>query len=202
MLKVICIIFLTVLSFGVSLYLSFTNITVDEAIYGTREVVLFIIPFTMLIVNSNIFILPKLIKKQGSYSRYKNGFEAIFLSLSIILFIFHCAILLITTGTEMNLLLLVPISVGLVLITTANTLPRFLLEINEDSSQISKSTNQVWNIVIRPFSLPIFIGGTLMLFCVFLPGNLMLVSFFSILLLTLLVSIFRSYRAYQTQIYK
>jgi hypothetical protein len=30
----------------------------------------------------------------------------------------------------------------------------------------------------------------------------MLVSFFSILLLTLLVSIFRSYKAYQTQIYK
>lgn len=202
MIKTIWILFLTVLSFGISLYLTFTNIAVDEAIYGTREVVLFIIPFTMLVVNSNIFILPKLIKKQGSYSRYKNGIEAIFLSLSIILFILHCGILLVTTGTEINLLFLVPISVGLVLITTANTLPRFLLEKNEDSSQISKSTNQVWNIIIRPFSLPLFIGGTVMLFCVFLPGNLMFVSFFFILLLTLFVSIFRSYRAYQTQIYK
>ncbi|TDL77788.1 hypothetical protein [Peribacillus frigoritolerans] len=182
--------------------MSVANIPVDEALYGTREVILFIIPFTLAAVNSNLFILPNLIKKTGSYSRFKNGIESIFLSLSITLFIIHCGILLAATGTEFNLLLLIPITVVIVLITTANTLPRFLLEYNEHPSQFYKSTNHMWNIVIRPFSLPLFIGGTFMLFCVFLPGNLMFVGFFLILSVTLLVSILRSYKAYQSQTYK
>jgi hypothetical protein len=197
--KKICISILTFLSFGVSLYLYTTNVDFDDIRYGTKEVILFSIPFTMCLVNSNLFILPKLIKLQGSYSRYKNGIDSIFLSLSLILFILHFSLILLTTGTEVNLLALIPVSVGIVFITTANSLPRFQLELNNTSSELTRSTHQLWNIVVRPFSLPLFIGGSVMILCVFLPGILMLVGFFSILLFTLLISIFLSYRAYQSR---
>jgi hypothetical protein len=109
---------------------------------------------------------------------------------------FHFGLILVATGTEVNLLHLIPISVGIVLITAANTLPRFKLELNKTSSELTQSTHQVWNIVLHPFSLPLFIGGLVMLICAFLPETLMFVGFFSILLCTLLVSIFLSYKAY------
>jgi hypothetical protein len=188
------IVLMTVLAFAVSIYLAASNIAVAETQYGAREVVLFSIPLTMLLVNSNLFIIPKLILKKGSYDRLKKGFESIFLSVSVILFLLHVGLLLVSTGTEFNLLLFVPLSVGLVLITTANTLPRFQIDLDKDTSP---QTNKLWNTVIRPFSLPLFIGGILMLFSILLPESLMMVGFFSILFLTLLVSVFRSYRAYQ-----
>ncbi|PLR85804.1 MULTISPECIES: hypothetical protein [Bacillus] len=200
MIKKISICVLTILSFIVSIYFYAANFTFDEARYGPSEVILYVIPFTMVMVNSNLFILPKLIKQQGSYSRFINGLENIFLSLSMILFMLHSGLLLVSTGTEVNLLLLIPISVGIVLITTANTLPRFQLELDGNSSPLTKSTSHVWNVVVRPFSFPLFVGGTLMLFSVFLPGALMLIGFFTILLCTLFASIFRAYRAYQTHV--
>ena len=197
MLKKVCIGLLIILSFGVSIYLYNTTMAFEETRYGNTEVLLFSIPFTMCLVNSSLLYLPKLVKSQGSFSRYKKGIESIFLSISIILFMLHSSLILIATGSDVNLLLLIPLSVGIVLITTANTLPRFKLEINKTSSELSQSSHNVWNIVVRTFSLPLFIGGLVMLLCVFLPENLILIGFFSILLCTLLLSIFLSYKAYQ-----
>ena len=198
MIKKIGVSFLIFLSFFVSIYLYATNITFEETRYGITEVLLFSIPFTMCLVNSSLFILPK--QFQGSYTRYKKGIESIFLSITVILFMMHFGLVLVATGIEVNLLLLIPISVGIVLITTANTLPRFQLEFNKTTSELTRSTHQVWNIVVRPFSLPLFIGGLVMLLCVFLPDTLMFVGFFSILLCTLLVSIILSYKAYQSHL--
>ncbi|MFB5089742.1 hypothetical protein PGC35_21630 [Psychrobacillus sp. PGGUH221] len=114
---------LTTLSFGVSIYLFTSNITFDEERFGAKGVILFSIPLTLTLVNGSLFFFP--IKKYSSYARIKRGLDSIFLSLSIILFLLHCGILFSTTRTEINLLLFIPISVGIVLITTANTLPRF-----------------------------------------------------------------------------
>ncbi|MFA1819330.1 hypothetical protein ACDX78_03830 [Virgibacillus oceani] len=193
--KIMSIVLLTVLAFAVSIYLAVSEIVIEETQYGAREVVLFSIPLTMLLVNSNLFIIPKLIQKKGSYDRLKKGFESIFLSISIILFLLHGGLLFVSTGTEINLLLFVPLSVGLVLITTANTLPRFQIDLDEDTSP---QTSKLWNTVIRPFSLPLFIGGILMLFSILLPEPLMMIVFFTILFLTILASVVRSYRAYQS----
>ncbi|WHY77197.1 hypothetical protein QNH20_24485 [Neobacillus sp. WH10] len=197
MMKKVCIGLLIILSFGVSIYIYNTTMVFEETRYGNTEVLLFSIPFTLCLVNSSLLYLPRLVKFQGSFSRYKKGIESIFLSISVILFMLHSSLVLIVTGSDGNLVLLIPLSVGIVLITTANTLPRFKLEINKTSSELTQSTHQVWNIVVRPFSLPLFIGGLVMLLCVFLPENLILIGFFSILLCTLLLSIFLSYKAYQ-----
>lgn len=197
MIKKVCINFLIFLSFAISVYLFFSNTAAEESKYGATEVILFSVPFAMCIVNSNLIIIPKLTSFQSSYTRYKKGIESIFLSVTIILFIIHLGLILLVTGIEVNLLYLVPVGVGIVLITTANTLPRFQLVLNK-TKEHTKSSNQLWNIVIRPFSLPLFIGGLTMLLCVFLPNNLMMIGFFFVLLCTLIVSFYMSYRAYQS----
>lgn len=191
---------LTLFSFGISLFI-FATKPVENTIYGPKEVILFSIPLTMIIVNSNLLILPKLIKSQESYIRFKKGFENIFLALSLLLTILHVGLILSVTGMEINLILLVPLIVGIVLITTANTLPRFQLEM-QTSSELTKSTHQVWNIVIRPFSFPLIIGGLVMLFCVLLPEHLILSGFLTVLFCTLLISALLSFRAYKIHLNK
>ncbi|CAH2717605.1 hypothetical protein BACCIP111895_04821 [Neobacillus rhizosphaerae] len=196
MLKKLGIGFLTVISCGLSLYLFVSNVKMDEIKYGSGEVILFSIPLTMILIYIQLLTLPKLIKHHN-YARLKNGIDSIILSLTVILFSLHIGLLLVSTGTDFDLLQLIPISIGIVLITTANTLPRFQLNILEGSPNLITETNKLWNIVLRPVSFPLYFGGLLMLLCVFLEGKLMLIFFFAILLFTLIVSILRSYRAYQ-----
>ncbi|MFD1737953.1 hypothetical protein ACFSCX_15560 [Bacillus salitolerans] len=198
--KKICIGVLIFISFGISVYLIGTNTALEETKYGAVEVILFSMPFTMILVNSTLFFLPTLLRSNELYARYKKGLENIFLSLSLILMILHLGLILLVTGTDINLMLLIPICVGIVLITTANTLPRFQVEISPTSSEFTQSTYHAWNIIVRPFSLPLYMGGSIMLFCVFLPGSLLLIGFFSILFCTLLVAFYFSYRAYQTHL--
>ena len=194
MIKKILIGFFIFLSFAVSIYIFNSNTATTESKNESIAVLLFSVPLTMCLVNSNLIIIPKLISSQnGSYTRYKKGIENIFFSVTTILFILHIGLILLVVGVKVNLLYLIPVCIGIVLITAANTLPRFQLELNN-----KKNANEVWNIIIRPFSLPLFVGGALMLLCVFLPSNLMLIGFFFTLLSTLFVSIYFSYRAYQS----
>lgn len=134
--KKFCIRLLIFLSFSVSAYLVVTN-SVEETSNGPAGVVIFSIPFTMLLVESSLFLLPKLMKFQDSYVRYKKGFESIFLSIILILTMVHVGLILLVTGTNVNLILLIPLGVGIVLITTANTLPRFQLELFHSPKQLT-----------------------------------------------------------------
>ncbi len=199
MIKKLGIGFLTVLSCGLSVYLFLKNIKMDEIKYGSSEVILFSIPLTLVLISVHLLTLPKIIKHHN-YTRFKKGMDSIFLSLSVILFTLHIGLLLVSTGTDFELIRLIPISIGIVLITTANTLPRFHLNIVEDFPNLITASNKLWNVLLRPISFPLYFGGILMLFCVFLRGNQMIISFFTILFLTFIISILRSYRAYQFHI--
>ena len=194
MIKKIIIGFFIFLSFTVSINVLNSNTATAEANNRSIAVLLFSIPFTMCLVNSNLMVLPKILSSHnGSYTRYKKGIENIFLSVTTILFILHIGLTLLVVGVKVNLLYLIPVCIGIVFITAANTLPRFQLELNNKNN-----ANEIWNIIIRPFSLPLFIGGGVMLLCVFLPINLLLIGFFLTLFSTLFISIFYSYKAYQS----
>ncbi|CAM5223353.1 hypothetical protein UACE39S_00628 [Ureibacillus acetophenoni] len=190
--KKVIIGFLIFLSFAISVYLLISQATLETK-YGPIEVILFSIPFAMCLANINLTIVPKILQK--SYTRYKKGIESIFLSITIILFTLHIGLILLLTNKEFNILFLVPVTVGIVLVTSANTLPRFKIDLNNIPNN---NSNHVWNVVIRPFSIPLFLGGLIMLPCAFLPSNLMMIGFFSILLCTLIASFYMSYRAYQS----
>ncbi|WP_175987345.1 hypothetical protein [Bacillus sp. Marseille-Q1617] len=189
--------FLTILTFGVSIYLYVTNFGMINSEYGSGEVILFAVPCTMMLVAIQLFTMPILMKHGDFFSRLKKGIDHIFVSLSVILFILHIGLLLLASGTEFNILRLLPILVGTVLITTANTLPRFQLTTTERTAPLENSTHQIWNATLRPFAYPLFWGGILMCLCVFLQGKFMLISFFSILVITLLTAASRAYKAYQ-----
>lgn len=196
MIKKVLISFLTILAFGLSIYMYITDVKIDNTQYGKKEVILFVIPFTMVLLNSNHYLLSRM-KVQG-FSRFEKGINTIFFTVSIMLFLLHVGLVLLSIGKEINLLLFVPIIVGFVLIVTANTLPRFKIESGTSTSRFTTISEETWNRLIRPISYPLFIGGILILLCVFLPGYKMFVGFFTILLLTILISIFRSYKVFQS----
>jgi uncharacterized membrane protein len=189
--------FLTILAFGVSVYLYATSNGMKADAYGPAEVILFAIPITMMLVAIQLFTMPFLMKQGDTFSRFKKGIDHIFVSLTVILLILHTGLLLLASGTEFDLLRLLPILVGTVLITTANTLPRFQLNTTDKSTPSENSTQQFWNITLRPFAYPLFWGGIVMCLCVFLQGTFMLISFLAVLVITLLAAVSGGYRAYQ-----
>ena len=193
MMKKYLIIFLTIASFAISFY--FTGVSLEESLFGPGIILLWMLPFTMILVNSSLLILPYVLKDQHHFTRFQKGFDTIFLALSIILLSLHVGMLLAASGNEVNLLIFVPFSAGIVLITTANTLPRFKVEVDTTSSHLSQASTETWNRLIRPCSYPLTIGGFSMLLCVFLPDSIMMITFFAILLITLLVVGMKSYKA-------
>ncbi|GAE32536.1 hypothetical protein [Halalkalibacter hemicellulosilyticus] len=195
--KIISTILLVLVSFGISLYVYVNSIIIDEAAFGSRYVILFILPGTLLLVLIQLLLMPKLIKNQTFYSRYKDGFENIFLSLTFLLFLLHGGILLVATGVDFQILRLIPIIVGVVLVTTANTLPRFIVDVDQQSKNLPQTMNEAWNVILRPFSLPLFIGGIILVMCAFLPSQFILFGFLSVLVVTLIISFTHSYRAYK-----
>jgi len=180
---------LVVFSFAVSIYVvSMDGLNVADQ--GT-VVTLFSIPFAMGLVTISFMAIPK----QHTFERYQKGLESIFFVLILVLTIIHIGLVFYLMDSGFSIMMLVPIGVGLVLIATANTLPRFQLETPSASSEYTKSTHNVWNKGLRPFSRPLIIGGLVMLLCAFLPQHFILVGFLTVLACTLVTSVFVLVRA-------
>ncbi|WP_404349627.1 hypothetical protein LG311_03350 [Sutcliffiella horikoshii] len=173
-----------VVSFALSIYVMFWG-GLDASAEGT-VVTLFSIPFAMGLVIISFFAIPK----QSTFERYQKGFESIFYVLILVLTIIHVGLVFYLMNSGFPIMMLVPIGVGLVLIATANTLPRFQLETPPASSEYTKSTHNVWNKGLRPFSRPLIIGGLSMLVCAFLPQHLILIGFLTVLACTLLTAVY------------
>ncbi|QFT87734.1 hypothetical protein FIU87_03630 [Bacillus sp. THAF10] len=170
-----------ILSFGISIFVSVNYLAGEKLEWVT----LFSVPFSMIIVLVTFIFLPK----QDSFNRYKKGIENIFLTLMLVLEIVHIGLVFYHMDSKFPIIMLLPICVGLVLIATANTLPRFQLEIPLSSSDLTKTIHQSWNKGLRLFSRPLFIGGLAMMLCVFLPQPLILPGFLTVLACTLLTSV-------------
>lgn len=179
---------LVVVSFVVSIYAMFL-VGLEVSTEGT-VVTLFSIPFALGLVIISFFAIPK----QSTFERYQKGLESIFFVLMLVLTIIHGGLVFYLLDSGFPILMLVPIGVGLVLIATANTLPRFQLETPPTSSEHTRSTHKVWNKGLRPFSRPLIIGGLVMLLCAFLPQSLILIGFLSVLAITFGAAVYLSVR--------
>ncbi|WP_417897570.1 hypothetical protein ABN702_14770 [Bacillus haimaensis] len=189
MMKKSLIALLILISFGASIFFLGSDMEVVEEKYGREEVIVWVLPLTLVLLNSNLLLLSRQKALQHYYSRYKNGLESIFLSFTFLFFLFHLALLYTVSGNSFNLLTMVPLIVGFSLIATANTLPRFKLP-----KQSSNSVNQKWNKIIRPASYPLIIGGLLMVASILLPETMTLPVFFILLSLTLVCTFIVSYK--------
>lgn len=198
MMKKSLILLLILISFGASIFYLGSDMQVVEERYGREEVIIWVLPLTLVLLNSNLLLLSRQKALQSYYARYKSGLESIFLSFTFLFFLFHIALLYTVSGNSFNLLTMVPLIVGFSLIATANTLPRFKLP--EQSSHHVKvnSMNHAWNKIIRPASYPMVIGGLLMVASILLPEAMTLPVFFILLALTLLSILFVSYKKIQS----
>ncbi|ART75188.1 hypothetical protein B4U37_03630 [Sutcliffiella horikoshii] len=179
---------LVVVSFAVSIFVLFSG-GMDAAAEG-MVVTLFSIPFAMGLVIISFLAIPK----QSEFERYRKGLESIFFVLILVLTIIHSGLVFYLMDSGFPIMMLVPLGVGLVLIATANTLPRFQLETPPASSEYTQSTHNVWNKGLRPFSRPLIIGGLAMLLCTFLPQHLILIGFLTVLACTLLTAVYFAIR--------
>lgn len=175
---------------GVYVYL-FQLAGTEAGFYGV--VTAFLHPFIMVLLWINVLILPRIETLKPFYERYKKGMENIFLCVLSVVFSIHGVILLNVSGYDLNLLLLVPLSVGIVTMTAANTLPKFVVPITDESSLSSLSSKR-WNQLIRPVAAKMFIGGLMMIATVFLPESMMLTCFFGVLAFVIVTIIFRSHK--------
>ena len=179
---------LVVVSFAVSIYVMVWG-GLDVSGEGT-VVTLFSIPFALGLVVISFLTIPK----QLTFERYQKGLERIFFILVMVLTIIHIGLVLYLLDSGFPIMMLVPIGVGLILIATANTLPRFQLELSPTSSEQAKVTHKAWNKGLRPLSRPLIIGGLMMLLCAFLPQHLILIGFGTVLACTLVTAVYFSVR--------
>ncbi|MDQ0273789.1 DUF1648 domain-containing protein [Cytobacillus purgationiresistens] len=185
---------IVVMAFGISFYFykelpselpaKFANLEGAPSDYAPKNIVLFIIPFTMVITTLSLLFVSLFRLHSEVVKRLDKGLGYIALVLNIVLLILHCSIIYIGLGNQFNILLLLPIIVGMVFVITGNTLPRFQLKASERTNSLKKETYNVWNEVSRSVSYILFFGGIVMLLSVLLPQSLIFVGFLIILFIT------------------
>lgn len=206
MIRKISVWLIAVLAIGVSFYYynelpnelpsKFANLEGNPTQYAPKNIVLFIMPFTMIISSLSLLSTSLFRKHSDVLKRFDKGIVNISLALNSVLFILHCTIIYISLGNQFNILLLLPIIVGIVFIITGNTLPRLQLKAFKNTNDIQQATYDLWNRVARTFSYALFFGGVLMLLSVFLPENLIILSFLIILFSTIIAAFLFSYIKY------
>lgn len=83
------------------------------------------------------------------------------------LLILHCALIYVGLGNSFNMLLLLPVIIGII----GNILPRFKVESLKGANSIQNATYNLWNEVSRSIAYTLF-SGIIMLFSVLLPQEL------------------------------
>ncbi|QED47016.1 DUF1648 domain-containing protein [Cytobacillus dafuensis] len=174
----------------------FANLKGSPTDYASKDLILFVIPFSMIISSLALSVITIWGKQSEVFKRLGKILDSISLALNIVLLILHCAIIYIGLGNQLNILLLLPIIVGIVFIITGNLLPRLQLKEGTKENSLKQATYDLWHQVSRTVSYALFFGGFVMIFSILLPKNLILSSFFIILVLTILSAFFFSYIRY------
>lgn len=193
------------IAFGLSFYFykdlpsempsKFANLEGLPTEYISKNLMLFIIPFAM-IVSSLSLAVPSFMRKQGeNFRRIEKVLDSISIAVNIVLLVLHFGIIYSGLGNEINILLMLPFIVGIVFIVTGNLLPRVKVK-DTQNKPLKHAYNGMWHLVSRTFSYALFFGGLTMIFSVLLPQDLILASFFVILGLTIVSAFFFSYIRY------
>jgi uncharacterized membrane protein len=173
----------------------FANFEGTPTEYTSKNLMLFIIPFAM-IVSSLSLSAPSFMRKQGeNFRRIEKILDSISIAVNIVLLVFHCGIIYSGLGNELNILHMLPLIVGIVFIVTGNLLPRVQVK-DTQNKPLQQAYYGMWHLVSRTFSYALFFGGLMMIFSVLLPQDLILAGFFVILALTLVSAFFFSYIRY------
>ncbi|MDM5228707.1 DUF1648 domain-containing protein [Cytobacillus sp. NJ13] len=194
---------IVVIAFGISFYFNkdlpsvlpskFANLNGTPTEFAPKSIILFIIPVTMIISSLSLFIVTQFRWHSEVVRRLDKSLGTVSLVLNSVLLILHCALIYVGLGNNFNMLLLLPIIVGIVFVIIGNTLPRFKLESLTGTNSLQNATYNLWNEVSRPIAYTLFISGIVMLLSVLLPKDLVFGSFLIILLLTVVVALFFAY---------
>lgn len=133
---------------------------------------------------------------QSKYKRFQKGIDGIFLIVIFVLSTIYTGVMANGLQYNLNMLLFVPLVVGLSLIVTGNEVQRFKADV-DTGIPLKDAYNDLWNKVRHFVAKGLFAGGLLMLPCVFFPGKSILFIFLTILGILLATLIFGSYNIYR-----
>ncbi|OZI11716.1 hypothetical protein CEW92_10485 [Bacillaceae bacterium SAS-127] len=173
----------------------FANLEGSPTAYASKNLMLFIIPFAMIINSLSLSTLSFMRKQGVTFKRLEKILDNIAITVNIVLLVLHCAIIYIGLGNEGNILLLLPIIVGIIFVVTGNLLPRIQVK-DTHKNALKQASYGIWHQVSRTVSYSLFFWGLIMMFSILLPQNLILTSFFVILTLTVVSAFFFSYIRY------
>ncbi len=130
------------------------------------------------------------------YKRFQKGINGIFFIIIFLLSVLYSGIIANGLNYNFNMLLLVPLCVGIALIVTGNEIQRFKAA-EQNTVPLIAAHNELWNKVRHFVARALFIGGMLILPCMFFPEKLMLFIFLMILGLLIVTLLLGSYQIYK-----
>ncbi|XXM71981.1 DUF1648 domain-containing protein [Lysinibacillus sphaericus] len=197
---------LVVVAFGISIFFykdlpnmlpsKFANVNGSPSAFAQKNLLLFIVPATMILSSLSLLFVTKFRFHPELSKRLDKSLTTVSIVLNSVLLLLHSFLIYVGLGNNFNMLLLLPVIVGIVFVIIGNTLPRFKLESFAGTSSFQSATYQLWNKVSRVIAYTLFVSGIAMFFLIFLPKDLILGAFLILLISTLFISLILAYTRY------
>lgn len=166
--------------------------------FASKESVLISSVASVIIVYITMIILSRVMQSKSIYKRFQKSINDILMVVTLIVSAVYAGVIANGLGYEVNMLLLAPLGVGFAFIVIGNSIQRFKADTNT-GIPLSDGHSDLWNKIRRFFSRGLFVGGLLLIPCVFFPIKLMFVAFLIVLGLTVIVILLGSYIIYKKQ---
>jgi uncharacterized membrane protein len=170
----------------------------DPSSQMDKNVILAVSIGNILLLYSLLWVLPLWSERRGSrvFPRFQRNFISIWTALLFVMSGLHGALIAVSLGYNVDMLLFVPLGVGLVLAVTGNALPRFK-EKMDTGLPITIEAAKIWNSVSMVFAKFLSAGAVLMMLCALLPYPWMLIIFFVVFGVTIAGALISSYVVYR-----
>ncbi|MFO1445218.1 hypothetical protein KDN24_18870 [Bacillus sp. Bva_UNVM-123] len=162
--------------------------------YAPKLSVIFSFSIGILTAYLTMLIATRITKMK--YKRFQKGINGIFFIVIFVLSVVYAGVIVNGLHYNFNMLLLVPLCVGITFIVTGNEIQRFKAA-EQNTMPLIAAHNDLWNKVRHFVARALFIGGVLILPCMLFPGKLLLILFLSILGILILTLFLGSYQIYK-----
>ncbi|OMF38270.1 hypothetical protein BK133_01720 [Paenibacillus sp. FSL H8-0548] len=150
--------------------------------------------FALLLLPALMIILIIVLPKKQNYQRYKSSIQTMQNVIILSFLVLHGVTIAFGYGVEINIVKIVLPMVGIILAVTGLYMPRF-----EPNSFIGIKTNPtltneiIWRKTHRSAAKFYVLGGLLLIPAAFLPAPYQIISFFAIIVIIVLASVFLSF---------
>ena len=158
----------------------------------------FLIPLLMIVMLSLFRKLPNMDPKKENYKKFRKSYDLILILINGFLFITHIVMIGFNLGLNLDISIIIPICISLLFILIGNFMPKFKHNYFVGiKTPWTLASEEAW-VKTHRFSGKVFVlMGILLMLTTFLDGTLQYISFLSIVIGGVLLSIGSSYVFYK-----